>query len=462
MKMLSKHPYIPNADPATQQTMLKRAGLNSVSELHADVPEALRLNRMLDLPPRIDSEYALEKHVNGLLRRNIDCSEALSFLGAGCYQHHVPAICDEIVSRSEFRTAYAGEPYEDRGRFQALFEYQSLMAELLDAEVVNVPAMDGAQSAATAIRMAGRMTGRKRALISSDIHPDKKKIIENYCKAAIQIEYIPFDQSTGQPDTEAFLAALGTDAACIYLESPSYLGVVPADLEHIAASAHEAGTEVIIGCEPSLLGVLESPMNLGADIVTGDIQSLGNHMSYGGGQGGFIASRDELRYVREYPSRLFGITRTVEEGEYGFGDVYYDRTSFADRENGKEYVGTQAALCGIAAGVYLALMGPDNMRLLGERMMLSTRYLACQLAQIPGVSIRFGGYANEIVADFSGVTTPLNDLLDALERKKMFAGVPLAPDFPELTGCLLICCTEIHEKEDIDRLANAIREEVHA
>ena len=304
MELLKSHPYIPNADPTVQCAMLDAAGISSLDELHADVPEALRLGRPLELPPRIDSEYALERHVAGLLRKNTDCTEALSFLGAGCYQHHVPAVCDEIASRSEFRTAYAGEPYEDHGRFQALFEYQSLMAELLDADVVNVPAMDGAQAAATAICMASRMTGRPRALISADIHPDKKRIIENYCRANMTIEYVPFDETTGQPDAAAFSARLDSDVCCIYLESPSFLGVIPENIEELTSAAHRVNAEVVAGCEPSLLGVLESPMNRGADIVTGDIQSLGNHMNAGGGQGGFIATRSELRPDRQNGSYI--------------------------------------------------------------------------------------------------------------------------------------------------------------
>lgn len=460
MELLKNHPYIPNADPGVQRAMLAAAGLPSLDALHADIPGDLRLDRALHLPVRIDSEYALERHMAALLNQNTDCSEALSFLGAGCYQHHVPAVCDEIAARSEFRTAYAGEPYEDHGRFQALFEYQSLMAELLDAEVVNVPAIDGAQAAATAICMASRMTGRHRALISADIHPDKKGIMENYCKASVTLEYVPFDAETGQPDVGAFFDRLDTDVCCVYLESPSFLGVVPDRFEEIALAAHKVKAEVVAGCEPSLLGVLESPMNRGADIVTGDIQSLGNHMNGGGGLGGFIATRDEMRYVREYPSRLFGLTRTSVPGEYGFGDVYYDRTSFAHREGGKEYVGTQAALCGIVAGVYLALAGPEGIRRLGERMLLSTRYLAKGLESIPGVCVKFPAFAHELVADFSKASLPLERVLSALEQKRIFAGFPLGGAFPAMPNALLMCCTEIQEKADIDRLIAAIKEEM--
>lgn len=397
-----------------------------------------------------------------LLRRNVPCTRALSFLGAGCYQHHVPAVCDEINGRAEFLTAYAGEPYEDHGRFQALFEYQSLMGELLDCEVVNVPAMDGAQAAATALRMAQRITGRGEALVAADIHPDVRRAMENYCAPGMTMRPIPFDVQTGALDRTALEAALSDDTACVYLQMPSFLGVVPDGIPEIARLAHAAGAELIVGCDPSLLGILESPMNLGADIAVGDIQPLGMHMNYGGGQGGFIATRDEPKYVLEYPSRLFGVARTRVEGEYGFGDVAYGRTSFADREGGKEYVGTQAALWGVTAGVYLALMGPDGMEALGDRMIVSAHYLGARLAKLPGVSVRFAGYANELVVDFSGSGRTVAELSAALLAKGIYLGYDLTKEFPELGQCALMCCTEVHEKADLDYLIQALQEEVGA
>ncbi len=160
------YPYIPNSVPAVKRQMLEAVGAESVDEFYEDVPDKLRLKKPLDLPEPFLSEYALRRHVEGILAKNQTCQENLSFLGAGCYQHHVPAVCDEINDRGEFLTAYAGEPYEDHGRFQALFEYASMMGELLDMDVVNVPKYDGFQAAATALRMAGRITGRREALVA--------------------------------------------------------------------------------------------------------------------------------------------------------------------------------------------------------------------------------------------------------------------------------------------------------
>ncbi len=453
-----KHPYLPNGGESTRAAMLAAVGLENTDQLYADIPEALRLRKPLDLPERIASEWALEKHAEEFLAQNKPVRDGLCFLGAGCYRHFIPAVCDEIAARSEFRTAYAGEPYDDHGRFQALFEYQSLMAELLCCEVVNVPAMDGAQAAATAIRMAARMTGRNTALVSADIHPDKKKIIQNYCEPALRIVFLEPDARTGQLLPETVARAITDDTACVYLESPSFLGVLPLHFQDIARIARSRGAETVAGCEPALLGVLESPMNMGADIVCGDIQSLGVRMQFGGGQAGFIGTRDDIRYVREYPSRLFGVTRTRASGEWGFGDVYYERTSFADRERGKEYVGTQAALHGITAGVYLALLGACGMERLGARMLANARYLAERLMTVKGVTVRYPAHANELVADLNDTGRAVADVQAALRARGMLFGYDLSRDFPALGQSALVCVTEVQEKADIDALIAALSE----
>lgn len=176
------HPYIPNSVSEVKAKMLKEIGVKDIEELYHDIPEHLRLKRELNLPDAISSEYELKRHVESILFKNQNCKENISFLGGGCWQHYVPAICDEINQRSEFLTAYAGEPYEDHGRFQALFEYESLMAELLDMDVVNVPTYDWCQAASTSIRMAGRITGRNEILVIDTVSPERLMAVKNYCR----------------------------------------------------------------------------------------------------------------------------------------------------------------------------------------------------------------------------------------------------------------------------------------
>ena len=466
------HPYIPNAIPAVRAAMLETVGAASVEEFYADVPASIRLGRPLDLPEPLRSEVELVRHVEGLLDRNRSTREMLSFLGAGCYPHHVPAVCDEVNGRGEFLTAYAGEPYEDHGRFQALFEYESMMAELLEMDVVNVPVYDGFQAAATALRMAGRITGRSRALVPATISRDKLSRIVDYVAPALRVETVGFDPATGLLDLDALCAALGGDAAfggdaglggyvaAVLVENPTYLGAVETQGPEIVRLAHEAGAVAVVSVDPSTLGVLAPPAAWGADIACGDIQPLGMHQQFGGGHAGFIASHDDTRIVLEYPSRLFGIAPTAVEGEYGFGDVAYERTSFAVREEGKEWVGTAAALWGITAGVYLALMGPQGMRELGETMMARTRYAMGRLAAVPGVRVPFAAqhHVKEFVVDLADSGRTVAETSAALVGRGILFGVDVGRELPGLGAPALVCVTEVHTKADIDRLAVELEE----
>ncbi|MCL1808911.1 MAG: aminomethyl-transferring glycine dehydrogenase subunit GcvPA [Clostridiales bacterium] len=454
-----RHPYIPNSEPSVEAAMLKELGLSSLEDLHAEVPEEIKLKENMNLPPAFASEMDLKKHLISLLRKNAHCEDNLNFLGAGCWQHYVPAVCDEINGRGEFLTAYGGESYNDFGRFQTLFEYESLVAELVDMEVVNVPTFDWSQAAATALRMAGRINGRKRLLVPATLDPQKLMVFKNYCQPRHQVEQVAYLASSGLMDIAALRSKLGQDVAAVYFENPSYLGFVETQAEEIAALAHEAGAEVVVGVDPISLGVLAPPVSYGADIVCGELQPLGMHMNYGGGQAGFIATSDDPKYVMEYPSRLFGICPTAVPGEYGFGDVAYDRTSFGHhRHEAKEYVGTQAALWGITAGVYLALMGPDGMREVGQAIMQNANFAAQLLNKIPGVNAnRFGGaFFKEFIVDFCGTGKTVREINQALLGEGIFGGLDLSGSFPELGQSALYCVTEVHSREDLLRLSAAI------
>lgn len=456
------HPYIPNSAPEIKEQMLRDVGAVSVEDFYEDVPEELRLATPMDLPDPLPSEHALRRHVEGVLGRNRTAGEHLSFLGAGCYQHHVPAVCDEINSRGEFLTAYAGEPYDDHGRFQALFEYASMMGELLEMDVVNVPTYDGLQAAATSIRMASRLTGRNVALVARNVHPDKLAKITDYCSPDIEIVTVGYEPRSGNLALDELEATISNQVAAVYFDNPGFLGNIETAGRRIADIAHDAGAVSVVGADPISLGVLAPPSSYGADIVCGDIQPLGMHMQFGGGQAGFIATRDEERYVMEYPSRLFGIAPTRVEGEYGFGDVAYDRTSFAVREEGKEWVGTAAALWGITAGVYLALMGPQGMVEIGEGVMTRAKYTMLKLDEIDGVRAPAlsGPHFKEFVVNFDGTGKSVATINRGLLGKGIFGGVDLSSWYPELGQSALYCVTEVHTQDDLDRLAAAVREEV--
>jgi len=452
------HPYIPNSVPRVKAQMLAAIGAGSIDDLYADIPEPLRFRGTMDIPEAIASESRLRKHVEQVLARNTSCEEATSFLGAGCYNHYVPAICDEVNRRSEFLTAYAGEPYEDFGRFQVLWEYQSLMAELLDMDVCNVPTYDSFQAASTSLRMAGRHTGRTKALVAVTMNPDRLKAVRNYCQPVLTIETVGFDPRTGLMDLTDLDAKLGPNTAAVYFENPGYLGFLETRGQAIADRAHAAGALLVVGTDPNALGVLAPPSHFGADIACGDIQTLGNHMHFGGGMGGFIATRDQERLVMEYPSRLFGISTTEVPGEYGFGDVAYDRTSFAHREKGKEFVGTAAALHGITACVYLALMGPTGMKDLGVHLLQKAQYLAKKLMAIPHVKAPAldAPFYKEFVVDFTATGRTVADINRALLKERVFGGKDLSLEFPELGQSALYCVTELVSQEEIDRFITVL------
>lgn len=455
------HPYIPNSDIDVQQEMLREIGLKSLDDLHAEIPEELKLKNSLDLPEPFESEFELKRAINKVMNKNVSSSEYLNFLGAGCWQHYVPAVCDEVNSRAEFLSGYAGEPYNDHGRFQTLFEYESLLAELLDMDVVNVPTFDWPQAAATSLRMASRMTKRSEALVVGTISSERLMVMKNYCDPGVKISLIDYDKETGKMDLEDLKKHISENTAAVYFENPSYLGFIEDQGAEISKIAHEAGAVSVVGVDPSSLGVIAPPAAYGADIICGDLQPLGMHMNYGGGQSGFISTRDEEKFVMEFPSRLFGVAPTIKEGEYGFGDVAYERTSFGNlREKGKEYVGTQTALLGITAGVYLSLMGPNGMFELGQNIIQKSLYAIEELSKIKGVKgSRFNNIGfKEFVVDFNDTGKTVEEINKKLLNKGIFGGKDLSKEFPGLGQSALYCVTEVHLKEDIDTLINAIRQ----
>ncbi len=450
------YPYIPNSSPQVQEEMLREIGVSSVDDLLVDIPEDLRLQKKMDLPEPLLSEAELRRHMDGLLAKNTSVNEVISFLGAGCYNHQIPAVVDQIVSSHEFLTAYAGEPYEDHGRFQALFEYQSLMAELLDVEVCNVPTYDGAQASGTSLSMASRITGKNVALIAGAVNPDRLAVIRTYLDPGMSVKTLDYDRETGLVDMKILADSIDGSVAAVYLENPCYFGSMETQGQVIADLAHENGALMVVFTDPSSLGVMSPPSRYGADITCGDIQSLGIHMHYGTG-GGFIATSDAPEIVSEYPSRLFSLAPTTH-GEWGFGDVLWERTSFANRDHAKEFVGTHSALWGIGAAVYLSLMGPRGMADLGRGIVQRSLYAKKCLSRIPGISIdRFQSVSfKEFVVDLNATGLTVEWVNQKLLERGIFGGLDLSSSFPELGQSALYCVTEMVTGQDIERLADEL------
>jgi glycine dehydrogenase subunit 1 len=454
------HPYIPNSAPAIKQAMLEAVGAADIEELYGAIPSRLRVPGLLDLPSPLHSEYALRRHVAGLLERNQSCAERLSFLGGGCWPHYVPAVCDEIAGRAEFLTAYYGDTYGDHGKMQALFEYASLLGELLECDAVSQPTYDWGASAATAICMAARITGRSAALIPESTGTERRSLIEGYCAPWVQIERIPFDPATGLLELEPVRQLLSDETACVYLEMPGFLGVIETQALELARLAREAGALTVVGVDPLSLGVLDAPPRYGADIVCGELQPLGIHMHYGGGLAGFVASNDSERYVSEYPMFLIGVGPTAVPGEYAFGEVVWERTSYVQRGDSKEYTGTTQNLWAIAAGAYLAMLGPHGLVELGRGIAQRARYAAARIGELPGVSAPSlsAPFFKEFVVDLGETGRSVAQVNAALLERGIFGGLDLSVEYPQLGQSALVCVTEVHTKEDIDRFVDELAE----
>jgi glycine dehydrogenase subunit 1 len=455
--LVKPHPYIPNSVPEVKAEMLRAVGARSADELYAQmIPDRLLFKGKMKLPAALPAEHDLKKHVSGILSKNSTCAETLSFLGGGCWNHFVPKVCDEIAGRSEFLTAYTGGYYSDLGRFQANWEFQSLICELVGMEVSGIPTYDWGSAAGNSVRMASRLTKRREVLIPANMSPARLGVVSNFCNptempGALKIRKVAYDGETGRLDLKDLKKKINSKSACFYFENPSYLGIIEDQGEEIAEIAHKAGAEVVVGVDPISLGVLAPPSDYGADIVCGEVQPLGVHMSAGGGLAGFIASRDEEKYVSEYPLRLISVAGTKAEGEYGFGQAKYERTSYMAREKAKDWVGTTTALHGIIAAVYMSLLGPEGMKEVGEAILLKSHYAAERLAEVKGVKVRFPGFFKEFPLTLTG--KKVKDVNKALLKRGIFGGKDVSREFPELGQSALTCVTEVHSKADIDRFA---------
>lgn len=464
MKKAFVHPYIPNAVSEIKAEMLQEIGVPDVETLYQEIPDELRFKRKLNLPQPFLSEYELKRHVMGILSKNETCENYLNFLGAGCWQHYIPAVCDEITGRSEFLTAYGGTVYSTLGKMQAQFEFQSQMAELVGMDVVSMPSYSWGAVAGNAMRMASRMTGRREVLMPKTVGPERLATIRTFCKSVleekgIEIKLLAYNAETGLIDLEDLRNTISSNTAAVYFENPSYLGFIESQGEAISEIAHAEGAECIVGVDPISLGVVAPPSDYGADIVVGTAQPLGIHMSCGGGMIGFIATRDEERYVAEYPSFLISITDTIKDGEYGFGFTRFERTSYIGRDKAKDFLGTVTGLWTITASVYMALMGPEGFKEVGQTILQKSHYAIESLSKLHGVKVLFPSNAfKEFVVNFNGIGKSVSTINKALLNYRIFGGKELSEDFPELGNSALYCVTEVHSKEDIDKLTKALKE----
>ncbi len=456
----SVYPYIPNSVPGIEAEMLAAVGAATTDELYDVIPPALRLGRLLDLPGPQMSEYDLRRHVEEMLAANRPTSEVLSFLGGGCWPHYIPAVCDEVASRGEFITAYHDGERSMLGSYQAQFEFQSMMGELTGMQMVSTTTYDWGTAAASSLIMAIQITGRHEVVVPASIAPIRLREIRTIVGPTAAIHLVGYDPATGALDLDALRAAVSSETAAVYLEVPSYLGYLEPAAPTIGEIAHGAGALFVVGVDPSSLGVLAAPRGYGADIACGDLQPLGIHMTAGGGNAGFIATPHEDRYIATCPTLLVSIVPTVNEGEYVFEWANFESISYGLRAESHDFAGTAQTIWAIVAGAYLALMGPQGMRDLGETIMQRGAYARARLAGLPGVTVPVfdATHFKEFVVRFDATPLSVAEINAALRERGIYGGKDLTSDFPDLGRAALYCVTEIHRQQDIDRLVAALGE----
>jgi glycine dehydrogenase subunit 1 len=437
-----------------KKDMLASLGLSRTDDLFACIPESVRLGGNLDLPGPL-AEIDLVRTFEAIGARNA-CSGCLSFLGGGAYEHFIPAVVDYLSSRGEFVSPYTPyQPEVSQGTLQAIFEFQTFVCQLTGLDIANASLYEGATAAAEAILMAHRLTGRPKVLIAGSLHPQYREVIRTFIRnlgvIAVNIPY----GADGRVDPEALRAAIGDEVSAVVFQSPNYFGVIE-DIRSLSAIAHDRkAVSVAVVAEALSLGLLEAPGNLGADIVTGEGQSLGIPLSFGGPYLGFMACRRD--YIRQLPGRLAGQTTDVE-GRRGFVLTLATREQHIRRERATSNICTNQALCALRATIFLACLGRKGLKAMAWQNAQKAAYALDVLTAVPGVRRKFGGPVfNEFVLEFP---MPWAAVDAALQAKGAAGGIGLGGTYAGLENCALVCVTETKRKEDIDRLARAVWEAV--
>ena len=455
------HPYIPNSVPEIKRAMIEQIGVGSVEELFADIPYKFRLGKTLDLP-HPTSEREVRRFVNNVLSKNRTDKDMLFFLGAGCWPHYVPAAVEALIGRTELLTSYTPyQPEASQGMLQSLFEYQSMMCELTAMEVANCSMYDWASALGEAFRMAIRVTRRSEAIIPKIIHPERAETLRTYMEpTGAAIDSVIYDKENGQLDVENLKAKISGRTAAVYIENPTYLGFIETQVKEIAEVTHDHNALFIVGVDPTSLGVLKPPGEYGADIVVGEGQPLGNPMNFGGPMLGIFACRDDMRLIRQMPGRMVGMTTTLDGNRKGFCMALQTREQHIRREKATSNICTDESLCAVAAAVYLALLGPQGLKQLGEAIMSKAHYAMQLLTEIEGIKapIFNAAHFKEFTVNFDDTDREIHEVHEGLLRRRIHGGKDVSNEFPELGETALYCVTEMHSKQDIDHLALGLKE----
>jgi len=445
--------YIPHTEQDIRQ-MLADIGLKKIDELFDSIPDSLRLNnKLLDLPPSLP-ESELTEHLKRLQKRNITSENGSVFLGAGAYRHFSPILIDYLISRGEFATSYTPyQPEVSQGTLQAIFEFQTMICLLTGMEIANASMYDGASSMAEAVIMANRITRRSEFLVSRAIHPEYRTVVDTYTRGSkFDLKEVPYT-SEGATDLKYILKNLTENTAALVIQSPNFFGTVE-EYSSLTETLAKNGTLLIVAVAEALsLGILKPPGQHGADIVVGEGQSFGLPVSFGGPYVGFFATRE--KYLRQMPGRLAGETKD-QNGKRAYVLTLSTREQHIRRERATSNICTNQGLCALAATIFLSTLGKEGLREMAILNVRKAHYLKNCLARTPEFEIKFGAHSfNEFVLE---CPRPAEEILQILKKDQIIGGYPLEQHYPELKNCLLICATELNSQEEMDRLANKLKE----
>jgi len=442
--------YLPKS-PAERQQMLAEIGASSIESLFEVIPEEYRLTRDLEVP-RQQAESEIIDYFRAAANKN--GAGFASFLGAGAYSHYRPVIIDTLVQRGEFLTSYTPyQPEITQGTLQAIFEFQTMIAELTGMDVANASMYDGSTGAAEAVMMAVRVTGRHKAVVARTVHPEYREVMATYAKhQGLPSTLVGYNPETGRVDLEALEAEVTTETAAVLVQSPNFFGIVE-DIPAIAAIAHAKGALLIVSiAEAVSLGVVRPPVE--ADIVSMEAQSFGVALSYGGPYCGVIAAKE--KYLRQMPGRLVG--QTVDaNGFRGFVLTLSTREQHIRREKATSNICTNQALVALMATIFLTVYGKEGIRELAEHNLAKAAYAATALSAVAGAKQLFTGAPK--FHEFVLSTTESPSIWNArLLEEKIIGGLDLTRWYPELGNATLWCATELITRETIDTAAKVLAE----
>lgn len=441
--------YVPNTEQ-NRKEMLDRIGVANLAQLLRVIPDSVRLKQELKLPPPL-SELELTRLLDGMASRNRDAGRTICFLGGGAYDHFIPAIVDQIISRPEFYTAYT--PYQaevSQGTLQSIYEFQSLICELTGMDVANASMYDGATATAEAALLSHAHTARERILVAETLNPNYRKVVDTYC-GSIKMKVSTLASSEGLADPDELKKKMSDKVACVIVQTPNFFGLLE-NIREMEPVVHSAGALLVLVCDPVSLGILKTPGEYDADIAVGEGQVLGNCLNLGGPYLGYFAAKKSL--VRKMPGRIVAATNDTR-GRRGFVMTLQTREQHIRRERATSNICTNQALCALAACVHLSVMGKKGVRKVAELCLQKSHYAADRISKIDGFKKRYDSpFFKEFV-----IQTPLapREIISSLLKKNVFAGINLSAMDPRLENQMLISVTEKRTKEEIDILADELR-----